>query len=1203
MTDGQNNPVDGQPPSLEASLHLHPPDGHGGRRSRLRLRRRLVALLRHPVFHRAVYGVLICCLLFVTAAAALWWRLSSGPIALDIATPWLASAIEENFGRSHKVEIGGTQIERDENGRAALRIRDIVVRDADGAVVASAPKAEVALSGAGLLSGRFHAASLNLVGAEMKVRIETDGKVTVFAGAETRAIATASKSGTLSPGASSAAPPAAPTTQQHDAPGSPLGLPTAPARAAYDDIAGVLAWIDGLGASGLDGYELSELGLKGGNLIVDDQRNGKRWSFTKINLSLTRAARGGVEFRLGSENSERPWLISVLISAARGGTRAVDIEARKVSSKDLLLAMRLGEGEFEADLLLSASLRGEIGADGTPQLAEGRILAESGYISDLEEPVSRIDIDRAEFGITWDAQRRAFAMPFRIISSDNQIAMVAKGEALRDQPGVWSLEINRTPLVDPVILGATSASDDETISLNRAVVRARIDLNKHRIDLEQGDLGRSDVRPAYNIGLAVSGFLDYSGAEPRLALGVAGTRMSVTAAKRIWPVFVAPKVRHWVEERISGGNVDRILIALNTPVDTLKAQGPPIPDDGMLVEFDTSGTSVRPVDTLPPVRDADVNIRVTGRAATLTLGRGTMEVSPGRKLNVANGLFEVPDIHPKDPPARARFRIDGSVAAAAELLTMEPLRDAAGMPLDPASSRGAITAQVQMTLPLANEIRKSAITYSATADITNFSADRLLIGQKVEAQAVKLTINPQGLQARGDVKINGMPAQLEYRKVTGEPDAEIRLAVALDEAARNRLGIDLGSSVTGSIPLRMAARVGAPDKDLRYGAEADLTAVKIDNLLPGWVKPAGKAARATFTFIKDKSGTHFDDIVIDGQGATVRGSADIDTNGDIVQANFPVFALSDGDKTSLKADRGSDAVLHVSVRGDVYDGRGFVKSSMSGASTDPRQKNKQSDIDLDVKIGAVLGHNGEALRGLDLKLSRRSGHIRGFAMNAKIGRDTPFIGDMRSRVSTGRPVIYLETNDAGALFRFTDVYPRMFGGRVWIGMDAPTPDGAPQDGLINVSNFQIRGEPALERVTSGAPGGGRSAVDFSQARAEFVRTPGRMQVKDGVVRGPIIGATIEGVVDYARDDIRMRGTFIPLYGLNNMFGQIPIIGFFLGGPNSNEGLLGVTYEITGTPSNFRIQPNPLSAIAPGLLRKFFEFRDTTQQPTFAEPTR
>ena len=95
----------------------------------------------------------------------LWWRLSSGPIELDIVTPWLKAAIEENFGGKHTVVVGGTQIERDEKGRTSLRLRDIVVRDADGAVVASAPKAEVGISGMGLLTGHLRAQSLNLVGA------------------------------------------------------------------------------------------------------------------------------------------------------------------------------------------------------------------------------------------------------------------------------------------------------------------------------------------------------------------------------------------------------------------------------------------------------------------------------------------------------------------------------------------------------------------------------------------------------------------------------------------------------------------------------------------------------------------------------------------------------------------------------------------------------------------------------------------------------------------------------------------------------------------------------------------------------------------------------------------------------------------------------------------------------------------------------
>jgi hypothetical protein len=83
--------------------------------------------------------------------------------------------------------------------------------------------------------------------------------------------------------------------------------------------------------------------------------------------------------------------------------------------------------------------------------------------------------------------------------------------------------------------------------------------------------------------------------------------------------------------------------------------------------------------------------------------------------------------------------------------------------------------------------------------------------------------------------------------------------------------------------------------------------------------------------------------------------------------------------------------------------------------------------------------------------------------------------------------------------------------------------------------------------------------------------------------------------------VHLRGTFVPFYGLNNMFGQIPIVGLFLGG-GSNEGLLGITYEATGPPSAPRISVNPVTAIAPGLLRKFIPSPGSFDK-NFIPPTR
>src|SRR6478752_2197331 len=537
-------------------------------------------LFRRPLVRRLLLGAAICISLAVVGVLGLWWRLSSGPIELDLATPWLKAAIEENFGGNHSVVVGGTQLERDEKGRTSLRIRDIVVRDADGTIVASAPKAEVGLSGRSLLVGQLRAQSLNLVGAEMAVRIETDGRLTVFAGADKRPIATATANSNIS------------SADQLAASANPQGA----LRAEFEKLAGIMAWIDALGQTGLDGHDLRELGLKNGNLVVDDRRNGKRWTFDGINASLTRPRGGGVTFRLEADNPERPWVLSAAMRPLTDGVRAVGIEARKVSMHDILLALRANTDDF--------------------------------------------DIDRPDVRFSWDNQRRNLVVPFQVQSGGNQFTMRAAREAPQEQSGIWLINLTRgDAVIDPVILAAGASSGDEGVSLNRVAMRLKVDTKRKRIELEQGDISRIDTRASHNLGLALTGRLDYSGKEPHLAFGVAGTRMPVYALKRVWPIFAAADVRSWVETHISDGMVERLVIAGNAAAANFRHEGPPMPDDGLSVDIETSGTTLRPIASLPAIRDADVAVRIRGGAATVNVGRGTVEVAPGRRLNVAGGVF------------------------------------------------------------------------------------------------------------------------------------------------------------------------------------------------------------------------------------------------------------------------------------------------------------------------------------------------------------------------------------------------------------------------------------------------------------------------------------------------------------------------------------------------------------------------------------
>jgi hypothetical protein len=1143
--------------------------GDGQRISRFRLL--LAFFARHQKWiWRSVIGIGVLCVLVVAGFLGLWWRLSSGPIQLDIATPWLASAIEENFGKNHHVAVGGTQIERTESGGTAVRIRDIVVRDADGAVVASAPKAEVRVSGVGLLSGSLRAESLNLVGAEMAVRIEQDGQVTVFAGADKRPIATASVPG-------SAATLLRAAQEKANVPTTSAAMQPANSRRARDGFAALLSWIDGISQSGLDGHDLRELGLKNGNLTVDDERTGKHWKFQDINLSVERA-HGGVEVSVGSDNPARPWGLVAAVTPTRQGYRRVQLEARHVSASDLFLVARLDEGNVRVDMPLSASIDGEIGPDGLPQTATARIVAEAGSIGYANDDSSRLAFDRAEFKLAWDATTRVLSVPFQILSGGTRITLLGQVEAPVEANGIWSFKLGG----GTIVLASPGAASDPPLVLNRIVMSGRYDAGKQRFVMEEGDIGNASV------GVAMSGNMDFSGDATRLAAGFAGTRMPVESLKRIWPVFINPEVRGWFNEHLLSGTVERIIIAANAPFDTLKAGGPPVPDDGLSIEAVVTGGVLRPVDTLPALRDADLNVRVVGRSAVVAVSKATADLPSGRKLVLSSGAFEVADTALHPPQARVHFKLDGPAPAAAEILRSERLRDIADAPFDPSTIRGTVSAQVTLGMPIKADLAPGSTNYAITVDATNFSADRMIMGQKVDAALLRATATPQGFQLKGDVKIGSTPVSLEYRKSRGDTDAEVRIAGTLDEAARKSLGFDVGDAISGNIPIRLSGRVAmTAEREGRFAIDADLTSAKIEGLLPGWAKPSGKPARATFTLTTKPQSIRIEDLLIEGSGGGVKGSVDLDGSGEVQSAHFPTYGFSDGDRASLKIDRATDGALRVVIRGEVYDGRGFVKTAAGAASSNPNAKSRAVDVDVDMKLGAVVGFNGEALRSVDLKMSRRAGEVRSFGLNAKIGRDAALSGDLRR--GSGRQLIYLESSDAGAFFRFTDVYTRMTGGQVAIAMDAPSADNSAQQGALSVRNFAVHDETQLERAVTngGPPRRGGNAIDFSNMRVDFTRMPGRVALRDGVVRGPILGGSIDGVIDYTRDDVHLHGTLIPLYGPNNLLGQLPLLGLFLGG--EKEGLVGITYEVIGPPGSPQLRINPISALAPGILRKVFEF--------------
>ena len=203
----------------------------------------------------------------------------------------------------------------------------------------------------------------------------------------------------------------------------------------------------------------------------------------------------------------------------------------------------------------------------------------------------------------------------------------------------------------------------------------------------------------------------------------------------------------------------------------------------------------------------------------------------------------------------------------------------------------------------------------------------------------------------------------------------------------------------------------------------------------------------------------------------------------------------------------------------------------------------------------------------------------------------------------GTSVLNLQSDNAGSLMRFMDIYSRMQGGHLDAQVNL---SGLKEKGWFLVRNFGLRDEPALQRVAAAAvaeDGSGNpqrpalaangGEISFQRMRVDFSRNGDVFNVSEGVMWGREIGGTIFGQMDYGRDRIDLSGTFVPAYGLNNAFAKIPVLGLFLSG-NKNEGLFAVPFRVTGRASSPSVSINPIAAVSPGFLRKIFDFQ---AQPT------
>ncbi len=285
----------------------------------------------------------------------------------------------------------------------------------------------------------------------------------------------------------------------------------------------------------------------------------------------------------------------------------------------------------------------------------------------------------------------------------------------------------------------------------------------------------------------------------------------------------------------------------------------------------------------------------------------------------------------------------------------------------------------------------------------------------------------------------------------------------------------------------------------------------------------------------------------------------------------------------------------MTVRGSQFDARSIIKQI-----SDIQKKSESSGVKAhalsSAPVDEVSGFNDEKLRNVAVSYENAGNKISGVSVNAVTSSGAAFVatnndqGDARS--------VSLQSNDAGAVLRFFDFMTKCAAENYrW----SCRPGNGPLSGQIDARNFAIINEPRLAKIVSSSPSSGGtslnqavkrdidvSRVDVERGFSLIEKGEGYLKLSKGVVRGPSVGTTFQGTLYDQRGNMSITGTFMPAYGVNRIFGEVPIFGALLGN-GRDRGLLGITFKLEGSAKQPQVMVNPISIIAPGIFRSIFEF--------------
>lgn len=665
--------------------------------------------------------------------------------------------------------------------------------------------------------------------------------------------------------------------------------------------------------------------------------------------------------------------------------------------------------------------------------------------------------------------------------------------------------------------------------------------------------------------------------------------LATDALSQYWPVGMAKNAREWVTGHLAGGKVNAGRIAAKLSPDMVAGTAR-LGRDAIRLDFTFEGIAVN---YLPPMS------RMTDSKGMATLDADvfTLNLESARVGNIASGpgSVKISGLQDRDQFADISNIARGTSADILALIDQKPLGFPSRLGIKPATVGGSGEVRFRLRFPLLVNLKTDDIVVNADADLTGLSMGGLLGRYQLSQGEMKLKVDTKGLEANGRAALNGVPLQIGWREdfnARAAVTARYSLKGRIDEAQRKALGYPLAPYIDGPAEASMdiEERRGG---ETAIGGEFDLKDATIAVADAHLLKPAGMPATGR-TQIRTRAGqpVQFDHIEIASAALTGRAKATLNSdNGwsaEIETLKVGPEAQPGGAKQGDIRGRiafAANGDAQIALTGKRYDLRPFVEALFDDDTPPGTEKPRMT---LSLRLDEAQIDDAIEMRNMSLTAQRAPTRMERVSLTGGFHTTGGITLDV-SPALNGRN-LKLVSDNAGAVLHFLGVTDMQGGTMDVTGRYDDTLPTQPLTGKMALRNVKAVRAPFLARLFGAASFAGLGAllsgegITFENGEVPFQERDGILAIQPSRLSGPQLGITFEGQINQRADTVSINGTAVPAFVLNTMLGKIPLIGDLLVG----DGIIGVNFAVSGPKSDPQFTVNPLSAIAPGFLRRIFQ---------------